>query len=59
MSEKLEKADKELGEKIQLVQQIELEKREAYRQHEVLEVQNFELQEKLTHAQVEMETTRK
>ena len=42
-----------------LVQQIELEKREAYRKHEVLEGQNFELNEKLTQAEVEVETSRK
>ena len=41
------------------MQQIELEKREAYRKHEVLEMQNFELQEKLTQAQVDIETIKK
>ena len=59
MSEKLEKAQSELDAKVMLVQQIELEKREAYRKHELLEVQNFELQEKLTKAEVEVETSRK
>ena len=48
MSEKIEKAVAELEGKELLVQQIELEKREAYRKYEALEVQNFELQEKLT-----------
>ena len=38
MSEKLEKAQSELDAKVMLVQQIELEKREAYRKHELLEV---------------------
>jgi len=35
-----------------LIQQIELEKREAYRKYETLEFQNFELQEKLTLSEI-------
>jgi hypothetical protein len=42
-----------------LVQQIELEKREAQRNLESMEVQNFELQEKLTQAQLDAENARK
>ena len=48
MSDKITKAMAELEGKELLVQQIELEKREAYRKYEAIEVQNFELQEKLT-----------
>lgn len=59
MSEKLEQKQSELEAKEMLMQQIELEKREAYRKHEVLEMQNFELQEKLTQAQVDIETIKK
>ena len=43
MSEKIEKAQSELEQKEMLVQQIELEKREAQRNLETMEVQNFEL----------------
>ena len=43
MSDKIEKAMTDLESKELLVQQIELEKREAYRKYEALEVQNFEL----------------
>ena len=50
MSDKITKAMSELETKEMLMQQIELEKREAYRKYEVLEVQNFELLEKLTFA---------
>ena len=49
----------ELETKEHMVQQIDLEKREAYRKYEVLEVQNFELQEKLTLSQIETETVKK
>ena len=41
-----------------LVEQIELEKRESYRKYEALENQVFELQEKLTFAQLETEKAR-
>ena len=43
MSDKIKKALTELETKELLTQQIELEKREAYRKYEALEVQNFEL----------------
>ena len=59
MSQKLEQKQSELEQKEILVQQIELEKRDAYRKHESLEVQCFELQEKLTQAQVEVETIKR
>jgi len=59
MSDKIAKAMVELETKENLVQQIELEKREAYRKYEALEVQNFELQEKLTISQIEAETAKK
>lgn len=59
MSDKITKAMSELETKEMLMQQIELEKREAYRKYEVLEVQNFELLEKLTFAQLEAETAKK
>ena len=59
MSDKITKAMAELEGKELLVQQIELEKREAYRKYEAIEVQNFELQEKLTLSQIEVETAKK
>ena len=59
MSDRITKAMAELEEKELLVQQIELEKREAYRKYEAIEVQNFELQEKLTLSQIEVETAKK
>ena len=59
MSDKITKAVAEVETKELLMQQIELEKREAYRKNEALEVQNFELQEKLTLAQLEVETAKK
>ena len=59
MSDKITKAVAELEGKELLVQQIELEKREAYRKYEAIEVQNFELQEKLTLSQIEVETAKK
>ena len=59
MSDRITKAMAELEEKELLVQQIELEKREAYRKYEAIEVQNFELQEKLTLSQLEVETAKK
>ena len=42
-----------------LIQQIELEKREAYRKYETLEFQNFELQEKLTFSELQMEEAKR
>ena len=59
MSDKITKAMAELEGKELLVQQIELEKREAYRKYEAIEVQNFELQEKLTFSQIEVEQAKK
>ena len=59
MSDKITRAMTELETKEHMVQQIDLEKREAYRKYEVLEVQNFELQEKLTLSQIETETVKK
>lgn len=59
MSEKIEKSMAELEGKELLVQQIELEKREAYRKYEALEVQNFELQEKLTLTELDLEAAKK
>ena len=59
MSEKLQRAMKDLEEKELLVEQIELDKREAYRKYDAMEQLNFEFQERLTVAQVEAETAKK
>lgn len=52
MTERIDKAQIELAEKEQLVEKQEVEKREAFRKYETLEVAHFELQEKLTVAQI-------
>jgi hypothetical protein len=59
MQEKLHKSQKELEAKELLIQRIEMDKREALRNFEQIEMQNFELQEKLTIAQVDAEQFQK
>ena len=58
MTDKLEETQRDLEAKEMLIQRIESEKRDALRNYEQIEMQHFELQEKFTQAQVDVEQTK-